>query len=194
MSRSPLVRRVVTTVVAVAGVVWLCCLPAGAAAPVHPAMPHAATASATTPFTSYEAEAGTVSGGASVVSLTSAPTTRYSSAALEASGHAYVHLSGTGQQVWWTNNTAAPISFINVRLSIPDSPGGGGLTSTLDLDVNGTFRQAINVNSKQSWMYEGTDYNGNDQNPADGDPRVFFDESHTFVTGSPIAPGSTSRW
>jgi hypothetical protein len=78
-----------------------------------------------------------------------------------------------------------------VRVSIPDAPNGGGITSTLALDVNGTFRQSINVNSKQSWMYEGTDYNGNDQNPADGDPRVFFDESHTFITGSPIAPGST---
>ncbi|MFG2856335.1 carbohydrate-binding protein [Streptomyces mirabilis] len=29
------------------------------------------------------------------------------------------------------------------------------------------------------------------QNPADGDPRVFWDESHTFVTGSPIPAGAT---
>ena len=152
----------------------------------------AATVGATTPFTSYEAEAGTVTGGATVVSLTSAPATEYSSPALEASGHAYVQLSGIGQQVSWTNNTGAPISFINVRLSIPDSSTGTGITSTLDLDVNGAFRQALNVNSKQSWIYEGTNYNGNDdQNPADGDPRVFFDESHTFISGSPIAPGST---
>ena len=185
-----LVRRFLAVVVTVAGVVWLCCLPAAAAPAAHPAP--AATVGATTPFTSYEAEAGTVSGGATVVSLTSAPATEYSSPALEASGHAYVQLSGTGQQVSWTNNTGAPISFINVRLSIPDSSAGTGITSTLDLDVNGAFRQALNVNSKQSWIYEGTNYNGNDdQNPADGDPRVFFDESHTFISGSPIAPGST---
>src|SRR4051794_9030645 len=37
---------------------------------------------ATVPFTSYEGEAGAVSGGATVVSLTAAPTTQYSSAAL----------------------------------------------------------------------------------------------------------------
>ena len=40
-------------------------------------------------------------------------------------------------------------------------------------------------------MKATTTINGNDQNPADGDPRVFYDESHTFITGAPIAPGST---
>jgi hypothetical protein len=152
----------------------------------------ATTAGATLPFTSFEAEAGTLSGGASTVSLTSAPTTQYSSATLEASGHAYVQLTGTGQSVQWTNTTGAPITFLNVRASIPDSSGGGGITATLDLYVNGTFRQAINLNSRQSWMYEGNNhYNQSDQNPADGNPRVFFDEFHTFVTGAAIAAGST---
>jgi parallel beta-helix repeat protein len=147
---------------------------------------------AVTPFTSYEAEAGTVGGGATIVSLTSAPTTEYSSPTLEASGHSYVQLSGPGQFVQWTNNTGQPITFINVRESIPDAPTGGGMTATLDLYVNGVFRQALNLNSIQSWLYEGNgNYEGNDQNPADGDPRVFYDESHTFITGAPIAPGST---
>jgi hypothetical protein len=41
-------------------------------------------------------------------------------------------------------------------------------------------------------MYEGNNhYNQSDQNPADGNPRVFFDEFHTFVTGAAIAAGST---
>jgi hypothetical protein len=112
--------------------------------------------------------------------------------ALEASGHAYVQLTGTGQYVQWTNNTGQPITFINVRESIPDAPGGGGITATLNLYVNGVFRQALNLNSKQTWICEGNNnYQGNDQNPADGDPHVFFDESHTFITGVPIAPGST---
>lgn len=167
---------------ALAGTAWLSSAPAA----------HAATVGATTPFTSYQAEAGTLGGGASVVSLTSAPTTEYSSPALEASGHAYVQLTGTGQSVQWTNNTGQPISFVNVRVSIPDAPAGGGQTATLDLYVNGAFRQALNLNSKQSWLYEGNNnYNGDDKNPADGDPRVFFDESRTFVSGAPIAPGST---
>src|SRR5882762_4881875 len=150
-----------------------------------------AAVGATTPFTSYEAETGSVGGGATAVSLTSPPTTQYSSPTLEASGHAYVQLTGTGQYVRWTNNTGHPITFINVRESIPDASSGGGITATLDLYVNGAFRQALNLNSKQTWLYEGTSYQGNDQNPADGDPRVFFDESHAFITGAAIAPGST---
>jgi hypothetical protein len=150
---------------------------------------------ATTPFVSYEAEAGNIGGGASIVSLTAPPTTQYSSAALEASGHAYVKLTGTGQYVQWTNTTGAPITFINVRESIPDAPQGYGITATLDLYVDGVFRQALNLNSMQSWQYENSsNYGGNpDKNPADGNPRVFFDESHTFITGAPIAPGSTLR-
>jgi hypothetical protein len=174
---------VAATVVALAGVVWVS---------LAPSAPAATAAGATTPFTSYEAEAGSLGGGASVASLTSAPTTQFASPALEASGHAYAQLTGTGQSVQWTNNTGQSISFVNVRASIPDAGSGGGTTATLDLYVNGTFRQALNLNSKQSWLYEGNNnYNGNDQNPADGDPRVFFDESHAFVTGAAITPGST---
>jgi hypothetical protein len=147
---------------------------------------------ATVPFTSLEAEAATLGGGATAVSLTAAPTTQFSSPALEASGHAYVQLNGPGQSVQWTNTTGQPISAINVRESIPDSATGGGTTATLDLYVDNTFRQALNLNSKQSWYYEGNNhYNQNDQNPADGNPRTFYDESRTFVTGTPIAPGST---
>lgn len=146
---------------------------------------------ATTPFTSYEAEAGTVVGGARVVSLTAAPTTRFASPELEASGHAYVALTGNNQEVWWSNNTGKPISFINVRASIPDAPGGGGITATLNLYVNGVFRQHLNFNSRQSWIYEGQEYQASNQNPASGKPRAFFDESHAFIVGDPIGPGST---
>jgi hypothetical protein len=155
--------------------------------------PPPAGVGATTPFVSYEAEAGNIGGGASVVSLTAPPTTQFSSAALEASGHAYVKLTGTGQYVQWTNTTGAPITFINVRESIPDAPAGYGITATLDLYVDGAFRQALNLNSRQSWLYEGNNYNGNDKTPGAGDPRVFFDESHTFIAGAAIAPGSTLR-
>ena len=150
---------------------------------------------ATLPFTSYEAEAGTLGGGASVVALTSPPTTRYSSPQLEASGHAYVKLTGTGQYVEWTNNTGQNITAINLRSCIPDASGGGGITSTIDLYVNGVFRQAFNVNSQQNYCYEGTNYNDQtDKNPADGDPRDFWNDTHAFVMGAAIAPGSTFRF
>jgi hypothetical protein len=157
-----------------------------------PGTPSPGVAGATTPFTTYQAPEATLGGGASVVSLTSPPTSQYDSPQGEASGHAYVQLTGTGQSVQWTNNTGQPINFINIRASIPDSAGGGGLTATLDLYVNGTFRQALNLNSIQSWQYEGngTD-SGSDQNPADGDPRDFWDEFHAWISGAAIPPGAT---
>ena len=148
---------------------------------------------ATVPFTSYEAEAGTLGGGATSVSLTAAPTTQYSSAALEASGHAYAHLAGTGQSVQWTNTTGAA----DQRDQRPAEHPGQRRRRRPDqharpLRRRQRLRQALNVNSKQTWLYEGNNnYNGNSQNPADGNPRVFFDESRTFVTGTPIAAGST---
>ncbi|MEV6416281.1 hypothetical protein [Kribbella sp. NPDC051718] len=183
-------RRVIavsaTAAVAVTGAIWM------SYAPPAPAATTAVTAGATTAFSSYEGEAGTLGGGATAVSLTAAPTTQFSSPALEASGHGYAHLSATNQSVQWTNNTGQPISFVNLRASIPDSASGGGIAATLDLYVDGTFRQALNLNSKQTWVYEGTSYNtSDDQNPADGGARVFFDESHAFITGTPIANGST---
>ena len=153
-----------------------------------------AAVGATTPFISVEAESGRLGGGAELHYLTNAPTTEYSSPELEASGHAYVRLAGTGQYVEWTNNTGQPVTFINVRYSIPDAPGGGGITATLDLYIDGNFRQALSLNSKQTWLYENSStYGGNDQNPADGNPRVFFDDTHAFITGEAVAPGSVIR-
>lgn len=83
--------------------------------------PTCAQVGATTPFTTYEAEAGTLAGGAAVVSLTSPPTTEFTSPQLEASGHAYVALTGTGQSITWTNNTSGSFTGINVRFSILDA-------------------------------------------------------------------------
>jgi len=147
---------------------------------------------ANTPFISYEAEGGALAGQASVVALTSPPTTKFSSPQLEASGHAYVNLSHTGDSVTWTNNTGKTITAINVRYSIPDSSGGGGISSTLDLYVNGQLNQAIPVTSTQTWVYEtSSSYNGMSQSPSAGNPHVFWDEAHVFFSGSGVAPGST---
>jgi len=151
-----------------------------------------ATVGAATPFISLEAEDGALSGGASVVSVTSAPTTPYSSAELEASGHAYVQLTATGQSVTWTNNTGQTNTALNLRSCIPDAPAGGGTTNSLNLYVNGVFRQAFSVNSLQNYCYEGTNYNGQeDKNPADGNPRGFWNDTHAFIAGAPVAPGDT---
>ena len=152
------------------------------------------TVGATTPFVSYEAEDGTLGGGATPHALTSPPVTEFSSPELESSGHAYVRLDGPGQYVEWVNRTGTSITAINVRESIPDAPNGYGITATLDVYVNGAFRQSLDVSSAQTWGYEGNNhYNNESQTPADGNPRTFFDEVHAFLTGAPLAPGDTIR-
>ncbi|HTV60975.1 MAG TPA: LamG-like jellyroll fold domain-containing protein [Verrucomicrobiae bacterium] len=154
-----------------------------------------ASIGATTPFVSYEGEEGFLGGGATIYYLTNAPTTEFSSPELEASGHAFVALTSTGQYVQWTNNTGQNITAVNLRSCIPDAPTGGGISNSIDLYVNGVFRQAFSVNSMQNYCYEGTNYDGQtDKNPADGDPRDFWNDTHAFVTGSAIAPGSTLRF
>jgi hypothetical protein len=154
-----------------------------------------ATVGATTPFISFEAEAGTLGGGATTVALTNSPATQYSSPELEASGHAYVRLAGTGQYVEWTNNTGQSVTALNLRACIPDALAGGGISSTLDLYVNGVFRQAFGVNSLQNYCYEGTNYNGQiDKNPADGNPRGFWNDTHEFIAGAAVAPGDIIRF
>ncbi|HEV2694148.1 MAG TPA: carbohydrate-binding protein [Verrucomicrobiae bacterium] len=115
-----------------------------------------------------------------------------SSPELEASGHAYVSLAATGQSVTWTNNTGQMLTALNLRSCIPDAPAGGGISNSLDLYVNGVFRQAFSVNSLQNYCYEGTNYNGQeDKNPADGNPRGFWNDTHAFIAGAAIAPGDT---
>ena len=154
-----------------------------------------ATVGATTPFVSYEAEAGFLGGGAAIYYLTNAPNTAYSSPELEASGHAFVALTGAGQYVQWTNNTSGNITAVNLRSCIPDAPAGGGITNTINLYINGVFRQAFAVNSLQNYCYEGTNYNGQaDKNPADGDPRGFWNDTHAFITGAAVPPGGTLRF
>ncbi len=150
---------------------------------------------ASTPFTSLEAEAGTLGGGATIVAVTTPPVSQYSSPELEASGHAYVLLNNDGQYVQWTNNTGQDITAINLRSTIPDAPGGGGIDSTVDLYVDGVYRQSFPVNSHQNYCYEEIGVNYNDQTdktPAAGYyPRDFWNDTHAFVSGAPIAPGST---
>ena len=70
---------VVSVVAALAGVPMLAAAPSAAAATAPasyqaPGTPSPSAAGATTPFTTYEAPEATLGGGASVVSLTSAPT------------------------------------------------------------------------------------------------------------------------
>lgn len=143
---------------------------------------------ATTTFKSIEAEAGSLAGGAAIRTMTTLPT--QPTPELEASGRSFVELNATNESVSWVNNTGITANTIVVRGSIPDAPAGGCITATLDLYVDGAFRQAITLTSKYSWQY-GSPQGWADNNPADGTPHRYWDESRAFIQGAPIAPGST---
>ena len=85
-----------------------------------------ATVGAATPFTTIEAEDGQLGGGAIVHTLDRSQPLKGATPELEASGHAYVELKGTGQSVTWKNTTTQSFTAINIRFSIPDAPQGGG--------------------------------------------------------------------
>ncbi|MFJ2830159.1 glycosyl hydrolase family 28-related protein [Streptomyces sp. NPDC087263] len=152
-----------------------------------------AAAGATTPFATVEAETGTRGGGAALRSLTpgaAAPTA--ASLETEASGYSLVELKATGASVTISNNTGKAANTLVVRASIPDAAAGGGITASLNLYVNGVYRQAISLSSKQAWNYRDATTNPDDPN-AGGSPYRFYNEFPVWVTGAPIAAGSTIK-
>src|SRR6267378_935990 len=130
----------------------------------HAGIIHVLAAGAITPFTVLEAEAGTLGGGATIRAFTpgstvpSAPTME-----LEASGMVCVWLTNLNDSVSWTNPVAGANAVV-IRNCIPDAPNGGGITATINLYVDGVFRQAITLSSSQSWVYRGSVTNPDDPN------------------------------
>ncbi|MGQ4515618.1 right-handed parallel beta-helix repeat-containing protein [Streptomyces sp. DW26H14] len=150
-----------------------------------------AAAGASTPFVTVEAETGKLGGGARVRALVpgaSAPTKP--SLEGEASGYSLVELKSTGDTVTLPNNTGKNANTLVVRASIPDSATGGGINATLDLYVDGVYRQAVALSSQQAWNYRGATTNPDDPH-AGGVAYRFYNEFPLWVTGAPIAPGST---
>ncbi|CAM5632177.1 hypothetical protein SMICM304S_06085 [Streptomyces microflavus] len=58
---------------------------------------------------------------------------------------------GPGEHVEFTLPRSA--NAITVRYSIPDAPGGGGITAPLDVAVNGAKRSTMTLTSQYSWLY-----------------------------------------
>ena len=147
-------------------------------------------AGATTPFTTLEAENGTLAGGATATVIGSGSVLPAGhTPEKEASGLGLVNLNATGHSVSWTNPVANADAIV-IRACIPDAPNGGGITTTINLYVNGTFRQAITLRSRQSWCYKGGTTHLDDPN-AGGTPFRFYNEDQTFITGAAIPAGAT---
>jgi hypothetical protein len=139
-----------------------------------------AATGATVPWTRYEAETMTVNG--SLLGPNYTP----GSAGTEASGRKFARLNSTGQYVQFTSTTAA--NALVVRYSIPDSPDGTGIDSTLSLYTNAVYAGKLPVTSRDSWLYGNYPFTNS---PAAGMPRNFFDEAR--LMGLSILPGDTVR-
>jgi hypothetical protein len=152
-----------------------------------------AAAGATTPFVTVEAEAGTRGGSARLRSISpGAPAPTMASLETEASGYALVELKTTGDSVTVPNSTGKNANTLVVRASIPDASAGGGITASLNLYVNGVFRQAITLSSRQAWNYRDATTNPDDPR-AGGVPYRFYNEFPVWITGAPVAAGSTIK-
>ncbi|MGW3889124.1 discoidin domain-containing protein [Micromonospora chokoriensis] len=136
------------------------------------------------PYDMYEAEDGVIGGGAAVVG----PNREVGDLAGEASGRRAVTLNSNGSYVEFT--TRASTNTLVTRFSIPDAPGGGGINSTLNVYVNGTFHKAIDLTSRYAWLYGNETSPGN--SPSAGSPRHIYDEANVMLN-STVPAGSKIR-
>ncbi|MFD9245329.1 discoidin domain-containing protein [Streptomyces sp. NPDC059556] len=136
------------------------------------------------PYDMYEAEDGTVGGGATVAG----PNRTIGDIAGEASGRKAVSLDATGEYVEFT--TRRSTNTLVTRFSIPDSAGGGGIDSTINVYVDGVFKKSLPLTSKYAWLYGAEAGPGN--SPGAGAPRHIYDEAHLLL-GETVPAGSRIR-
>ncbi|MGP3914514.1 discoidin domain-containing protein [Nonomuraea sp. 10N515B] len=136
------------------------------------------------PYDTYEAEDAVIGGGATRVG----PSRDVGTIAGEASGRRAVTLNQTGAYVEFT--TRADTNTLVTRFSMPDAAGGGGLNSTLNVYVDGTFLKAVELTSRYAWLY-GAEASPNNS-PGSGPPRHIYDEANVLL-GTTVRAGSKIR-
>ncbi|MFG6192358.1 glycosyl hydrolase family 28-related protein [Nonomuraea sp. JJY05] len=99
----------------------------------------------------------------------------------EASGRKAVRLA-PGQYVEFALPRAA--DAITVRYSIPDAPGGGGITAPLDVTVNGKGRRTMTLTSRYAWLYN--------QYPFSDDPGAGLLHPDWWITECSCVPAATT--
>ncbi len=125
---------------------------------------------ATVPYVAYQAEDCVTTG--TILD----ENREYHEITSEAAGRLAVNLDGTGQNIKITLTKAA--NALTLRYCIPDSEDGLGLEATLNLYIDGKKSQSINLTSKYSWVYGNYPWTNN---PADGQPHHFFDETSILL-------------
>lgn len=109
----------------------------------------------------YEAEAGTLSGAASIVGASDGSDRAVGDLGGEASGRQAVVLTNAGDAVAWTvQATEAGANAIVVRFSAPDAPGGGGAPASLAFSAANAAGQVrtqatLQLTSRYAWLYGG---------------------------------------
>ncbi|OKI49206.1 glycosyl hydrolase family 28-related protein [Micromonospora sp. CB01531] len=99
----------------------------------------------------------------------------------EASGRRAVRLTA-GQYVEFTLPGAA--NAITVRYSIPDAPGGGGITAPLDVSVNRGPKRTMILTSQYAWLYN--------QYPFTNDPTAGLLHPDWWITECSCVPAATT--
>ncbi|WP_196439722.1 glycosyl hydrolase family 28-related protein [Planomonospora sp. ID67723] len=99
----------------------------------------------------------------------------------EASGRRAVSLA-PGQHVEFTLPEAA--NAITVRYSIPDAPGGGGITAPLTVTVNGRAKKTMTLTSQYAWLYN--------QYPFTNDPGAGLLHPDWWITECACVPSATT--
>ncbi|MCU1492251.1 MAG: mycodextranase, partial [Acidimicrobiaceae bacterium] len=120
---------------------------------------------ATVPFTEYNAVGSQTNG--TVIG----PSYNLYTLAAEAVGRTAVTLSGAGQYV--TFKLARAANAFDLRYSIPDSADGSGLTTPLNLAVNGQSAGSVTLTSKYTWFYGSYPFSNN---PADLHGHHLYDD------------------
>jgi hypothetical protein len=165
-------REVLATGAALAGTAWLRRLPepllaatANRSVAMSPDSTHDGVG-ADMPWTTYEAQdmktTGTVLG----------PKYEPFLVETESSGQKCVKLDAAGEYVEF--KVKSPANAMVVRYCLPDSPDGGGISSSLSLYRNGKFVKQIPITSKYTWLYGTYPFTNV---PKAGKPRNFYNDA-----------------
>lgn len=127
------------------------------------------------PYTRYEGDQGSLSNGASIVSMSY----NHEDLQSEASEKVCLDMTKTGAQVEWEMKTAA--DGLVVRFSIPD-----GETAEIDVFAEDKKVGTLNLTTHWSWEYLWKNGNQNNVGVRNDNPKMRFDEVRLKLP-SPIA-------
>ena len=131
------------------------------------------------PWTTYQAEAMKTNG------KILGPTYEPYLVETESSGQKCVKLAAAGDYVEFRVTSAA--NAMVIRYCLPDSPDGGGISSSLRLSRNGRFLRTVPLTSKYTWLYGKYPFTND---PKAGKPRNFYNDARmkdlTFAKGDVI--------